>query len=227
MAGSIEVVRRIADAPDMAARKRFRGYKGEAEKAIRKGEVEDDEALRRMMWHWKTWQYNHEKVSPSYYHSYLRSAEDLRCSADDVERFVLALEEFRHGLMFGEKAGYFVSALINGGEETDYVIHTKHLDFLLNHLGFMNRKNVIVNGDVGSHLGDDMTGGSITVNGDAGDWIGSGIRGGKISVKGNAGRFVGHVIVNGDIELEGDYMSLAHQRAGGRIYHKGKLIAGE
>jgi len=54
----------------------------------------------------------------------------------------------------------------------------------------MKGGEVVVNGNVGMHLGEKMTGGKITVNGDAGGWAGSDMKNGSIEIHGNAGDYL-------------------------------------
>ena len=59
-------------------------------------------------------------------------------------------------------------------------------------IGFrMSSGHVIVDGDVGMHLGEEMSGGSIVVSGNAGSWAGSQMKAGTIEIKGNAGDYIG------------------------------------
>jgi len=59
-------------------------------------------------------------------------------------------------------------------------------------IGFrMSMGQVIVDGDVGMHLGEEMSGGSIAVSGNAGSWAGSQMKDGTIEIKGNAGNYIG------------------------------------
>ena len=59
-------------------------------------------------------------------------------------------------------------------------------------IGFrMSMGQVIVDGDVGMHLGEEMSGGGITVSGNAGSWAASQMKGGTIEIKGNAGDYIG------------------------------------
>jgi formylmethanofuran dehydrogenase subunit C len=51
--------------------------------------------------------------------------------------------------------------------------------------------SVIIEGNAGMYLGEEMAGGSIVVAGDAGSWLGMKMKGGQIEVKGNAGDYVG------------------------------------
>ena len=55
----------------------------------------------------------------------------------------------------------------------------------------MSMGQVIVDGDVGMHLGEEMSGGSIVVSGNAGSWAGSQMKDGTIEIKGNAGNYIG------------------------------------
>jgi formylmethanofuran dehydrogenase subunit C len=59
-------------------------------------------------------------------------------------------------------------------------------------IGFrMSMGEVIVDGDVGMHLGEEMKGGNIVVSGNADSWAGSQMKDGKIEIKGNAGDYIG------------------------------------
>jgi formylmethanofuran dehydrogenase subunit C len=55
----------------------------------------------------------------------------------------------------------------------------------------MKRGEMTINGDAGSHLGEEMKGGKITVHGNAGGWVGSMMVGGIIEIHGNAGDYLG------------------------------------
>ncbi|MGB9959905.1 MAG: formylmethanofuran dehydrogenase subunit C [Candidatus Bathyarchaeales archaeon] len=82
---------------------------------------------------------------------------------------------------------------------------------------------IVINGDVGMHLGEEMTGGKITVYGNAGGWAGSMMKGGVIEIHGNAGDYLGapyrgknegmkggKIIVHGNVGRE----TGAHMRKG-------------
>jgi formylmethanofuran dehydrogenase subunit C len=55
----------------------------------------------------------------------------------------------------------------------------------------MTQGEIIVNGNVGMHLGKKMSGGKIVVNGNAEGWAGSEMKGGLIEIKGDAGDYLG------------------------------------
>ena len=76
----------------------------------------------------------------------------------------------------------------------------------------MTSGEIVVNGNVGMHLGEKMAGGKITVKGDTAGWAGSGMKGGFIEILGNAGDYLaspyrgssvgmskGKIIVHGNV----------------------------
>lgn len=76
----------------------------------------------------------------------------------------------------------------------------------------MKNGEIVINGNVGMHLGEKMAGGKITVNGDAGQWAGSSMKKGLIEIHGNAGDYLaspyrgstegmkgGKIIVDGNV----------------------------
>jgi formylmethanofuran dehydrogenase subunit C len=86
---------------------------------------------------------------------------------------------------------------------------------------------VTINGNVGDETGREMNDGNIAVKGNAGNLLGNGMRGGTIVVDGDAGSDVGIYMRGGEIHLMGDFTSIGDNVRGGRIYHKGKVIAGK
>jgi formylmethanofuran dehydrogenase subunit C len=226
MAGRIVTERKNKmDTPALAIGGRFGKFGPEEEKASRKAEVKETEAVRQMK---EVWKLNPDyNGNVAYYGCILAAIKDLRFTAKDVEKFSLALVEFQFEDKFYWKAGLFLSALINSGEDSDYMIHTQHLAVLPRWLGYKNEKNIIVNGNAGDCVGERMKGGRITVKGNAGGWVGNEMKGGSIIVNGNAACTVGYRMKGGEIWLEGDYESLTRYIDWGRIYHKGRLIAGE
>ena len=55
----------------------------------------------------------------------------------------------------------------------------------------MTQGEIVINGNVGMHLGKKMSGGKIVVNGNTEGWTGSQMKGGLIEIKGNAGAYLG------------------------------------
>jgi formylmethanofuran dehydrogenase subunit C len=54
----------------------------------------------------------------------------------------------------------------------------------------MKNGEIVINGNVGMHLGEKMAGGKITVNGNAAQWAGSSMKNGLIEVHGDAGDYL-------------------------------------
>jgi formylmethanofuran dehydrogenase subunit C len=80
----------------------------------------------------------------------------------------------------------------NNPSEEELIINVEGNVNKVRNIGFrMAKGKVIVDGDVGMHLGEEMSGGNIIVSGNAGSWVGSQMRGGTIEIKGNAGNYIG------------------------------------
>ena len=236
------------------ANSRFDRYRTEPSHEVRRTDVKEDKTLAQLKEAFRNFNFETKGKEKSdkdiafNYEKALLLVKTLNYNARDIENFGIAILEFRDYPEFGFCAGIFLSALINNGSERDYVINTKafgdHVE--IHCFGFRNTKNIIVNGGLGVSIGDFMESGSIVINGNAGISIGQQMKdgiitingnarvyvgfymeGGKVIVNGNAGKGVGHVITGGEIHLNGTYESISELICGGRIYHKGKLIAGK
>ena len=241
----------VPNAPALAMAKGFKGYKPEEEKIVRKAEVVEDEALKQLKDAFRKLKYRSSTSNglhlarEALYWKALEGIMQIGYSASNIERFSLALAEFQNEKLFGQKAGFLLSALMNNAEASDFVIHTRHLQLPPDYLGYKNTKNITVKGNINDHVGDSMKGGTITVEGDARDWVGSNIHGGAIIVKGNAGRvlglemkggsitvegnagdMLGWDMKGGEIHVEGGIENTAHFIEHGKIFHKGRLIVG-
>ncbi len=244
-----KVGRRTRITPELAADRIFDRYKKEERHDARKTDVKEDEALIQLKEAWGKFQWIEDRnfsimPYPHNYKAMCKLIKNLKYSAEDVEKFSLALCEFEHEEYFGTKAGLFLSALVNKGKDKNYVLHLNHLTKKVYGLGYQNTKHVIVNGDVDSNLGAEMKGGCITLNGNAEIFVGSGIKrgkiivngnvthnlaeymeGGKIIINGNAGFEIGNFMNGGELHLNGEYEEVKYGSVlGGKIFHKGKLI---
>jgi len=241
MTEAVATERKIRVPPVVAFGGKFGRYKPEQEKEVRKVQITEDEVLKQLKDAWR-------RYGPGFfgysYETALKAVREISYSAADVENFCIALAEFQDEKHFSERAGYFLSALINNGKDSDYVIHTRYLGKELSQLGYKNTKNIVVNGNAGDWAGLQMGGGSITVNGNANARLGEGMRGGtiivngnvgphagssmeggSITVNGNAGYYVGYHMIGGTIILNGGVNSaVGIDIPGGKIYLNGKLI---
>ena len=198
--------RKVPDA--LALGSKFDNYKPEEEKEVRNVEVKEHEVLKQLKDAWG----RHKATSlitphrpPSYgYEQALETVRNLSYSAADVEKFSLVLAEFQDEENFPNRAGAFLSALINNGKDTDYIIHTQHLGKKIHSIGRANTKRITVNGAVGNTIGSEMKSGSITVNGDVGYAVGEAMECGKITVNGDAGYGVGWGMEGGIIIVNGN-----------------------
>ncbi len=76
----------------------------------------------------------------------------------------------------------------------------------------MKTGEIVINGNVGMHLGEKMAGGKITVNGNAGQWAGSAMKKGSIDIHGNAGDY-----------LASPYRGVSEGMKGGKIVVDGNV----
>ena len=141
--------------------------------------------------------------------------------------------------------GTYLAALINKSADTHHVLHLQSQPEPLYFIGYKlpEGKRLTVYGNVGWHFGDGNQG-ELALNGSAQEFLGMD-NWGKITVYGNGGntlgiRNAGLIIVNGnagsiwganrgEIHLNGDYVWITKRPCvlDGKIYHRGKLIAGE
>jgi formylmethanofuran dehydrogenase subunit C len=133
-----------------------------------------------------------------------RALSKLGIGAKDIFRLSVTIERFEQEKEFSKKAGSFLSMLVDRCEESDIVIQTSHLSKPIDKLGFMNKRDILIDGDAGKNLGWGMESGSIRVTGDAGDFPGYRMRGGSIEIAGNAGVHVGKEMEGGSITVNGD-----------------------
>ena len=93
-------------------------------------------------------------------------------------------------------------------------------------IGFrMTKGTIIVDGNVGMHLGEEMSGGDIIVTGNADSWVGSQMSGGTIEIKGNSGDYIG-AAYRGSTKGMKDGKVIIHGNAGHEVgcYMNGGLI---
>jgi formylmethanofuran dehydrogenase subunit C len=67
----------------------------------------------------------------------------------------------------------------------------------------MKTGEIIINGNIGMHLGEKMSGGKITVNGNAGQWAGAEMKGGLIEIHGNANDYLASPYRGSDVGMKG------------------------
>lgn len=241
---------------DLRAEDLFDGLKKEMEEKIKRPEIKTNKNLEFIIGKFeKIVDLHINCFDDEDYRKINRLFENESFYSKDIEMFSLLLQKYQKREFFSENAGIYLSCLINRCIEDRIRLNTHGLEYNINNIGARNvNKIILVRGDIGSDIGDEMTGGEIIVNGNAGNFVGCFLSGGKIKifgscgnglgnsmdggvirVKGNAGKEVGNNMRGGTIYLNGDYKSLADDydsgvddyMSGGDIYHKGKLIVKE
>ncbi len=181
----------------------FRRYKLEPQQQVRKQQIGENQTIKTIRGAWKQCGVGSRTGVIRFYQKAYRLLRKIEYTAKDVERFSIVLAELQDDKEFGFRAGIFLSALINNCKEEEFVIFTNHLSKMVNYLGFSNRKNITVQGNVGGLLGNEMRTGKITVNGNARMSVAPFMRGGEIHI-------------NGEIDSVSEYI------ADGIIYQNGK-----
>jgi formylmethanofuran dehydrogenase subunit C len=89
----------------------------------------------------------------------------------------------------------------------------------------MKEGEIVVNGNIGMHLGEKMSGGKITVNGDAGQWAGAELKGGLIEIHGNASDYLASPYRGSDAGMRGGKI-VVHGNVGSDsgVFMKGGVI---
>ena len=211
------------------ARRKFGGYKPETPKAIREAKVKENEPLRNMKVLFENLlAYKAERTSPmeperltqpqitNLGYGYVFPKIDFPYSSSDVALFCIALAEFEGREEFPDKAGIFLSALVNKGRDSEYRLPVSHLQEPLYDLGFRNSKRVIVEGDAAWYAGGYMESGIVIITGNADTLAGYEMRGGHLVIKGDA-EGAGCQMRGGTVEVEGTLGRVEEGATGGRI----------
>jgi hypothetical protein len=190
--------------PAMAASKRFRGYKDEDEKAVRKTDVKPDKAFRRKMEMIQricsidhldqdiydrldfAWEDDGVSIYLSVVHEMYR--ERLFLTPRDLQVLCLCLSELDTRL--SSNVGMAISASINNGSDDEYYLHLPAEDRTVDCLLYLNIKKVRIAGDVGDEF-TVMNKGIVELEGNGGKHMGRGMSSGKIIISGNVGGFLG------------------------------------
>ena len=194
----------------------FGKFKPEQEKIVRRAVVAGNPTVKKLLGIWRGlgdvsdfFQDGYVEGLDQLYSEALGCLKGVKHSPSDIAQFSLELKAFEGELSFEEKAGIFLSALINTCKAKSFTIITENLDNPPACLGYLNRRrNILVKGSVGMYLGEGMIGGEITVTGRADSFVGEDMSGGILRIEGECG----------------DMRENASGIQGGDIYYKGKLI---
>lgn len=182
------------------ASRRFARYKKEDASATRETQAKD-RVMEQLEKAWKG--FRRDDIGDYVYETAVSLVEGIGYGSDDVTKFCLALERFQGERLFGHKAGLFISALVNCGNDGSYHLPLDHLE-RIDFIGSMNSKDITIEGDVGNDLGNRMKGGEIRLVGNALAMAGSSMEGGRIIIEGDVLGSVGDEMKDGEIIVEGD-----------------------
>jgi hypothetical protein len=198
----------------------FKRYGAESQRpGSRLPEVLVDDGARRLGDAFRNFAYGRTDDPVDSFPRFLEAVRSLDKSPGAVE--VFSMSAFEDSFISLEKAGLFLSALVNSGGDA-YVLRPH--GFQLNSLGYLNTKDVTIHGDAGSSLGAHMLAGCITLLGSAGHGAGVMMEGGRIRISGDAGRLLGFGRKGGEIHVGGRIEDLTDVRGSDGVFHKGKPI---
>ncbi len=148
-------------------------------------------------------------------------------TSTDISRFLILLQSKEHEYEYISDAGIFISALINKDykkkkSKEKYLIPTLHFDKKINFLCYENNgANVYITGSVGSHTCMRMRSGKVIIDGDAGFELGEQMQGGIIYLKGiNEPASVGDLMSGGTIYIDKGPVYVSSRRKYGKIFEK-------
>jgi hypothetical protein len=213
---SVSRCRRSKDLTQIAASKRFRGYRREEGKAER--QAEQSGAIKAFAPLWESIRltdnedYRLDNVDEEFARV-LRAFRGIRFTAAHIEEISAMLHvldpETDYELYFNDKAGLFLSAAVETSPDRSFTIHTEALREPPNFLGCFNRKKVKVLGDAGAHVGFGMTEGTIQISGNAA-LVADNLKGGLISIEGDALDWVGNYMSGGVVAVKGCLRGAMH-----------------
>ncbi len=214
--------RRISRA---ATSSRFGGFKAETEKQIRNSHVQSDSVQELIFSKWKEF-----KGSARYdwedYPKLVVLLNGIGATPKDVEMFSLALAQIEDEQGFYQKAGLFLSALVNTSHDMEFVIHTTHLKNPIDYLGYHNKKRLTIEGHAGGWAGGHMSKGAFIVNGNSGWFTCHDMESGYAEIQGNVGissasrAAGGAIIIHGDASASSEHC-FADDLRGGLVILKG------
>ena len=182
---------------------------------------------------------------------YVLNTAPFPLTAQDIEYFSLSLDHSTSDdFMSSIYTGIFLTECVQRCVEDRITIHTHHIGDL-RCLGYGNQnKHIVIEGNAGDEVAKEMLSGIVEVKGNVNGQSGALMRGGELIVRGDAlgsdlcnnmfggiVRIYGNVkdfgvnwnMRGGEIYIEGECLDLSKKidpLCKGRIYHKGKLIAG-
>jgi formylmethanofuran dehydrogenase subunit C len=250
----MELKSRIGDTSEAAASRKFGRYKDFEESAQRR-HVRAGSAVAALLEGFE--RIPQQLSARLDYERMLRVVSGITYSSKDVEEFAVIAARYSEKMPLGLFLSAAINVCADSdytleleGREPGHIGYrnTKNVTVIgsvfVNSGEEMESGTLHVRGNALGWIGERMSGGTITIDGDAGFCVGPWMEGGKIVINGKAGHNIGTkmkngiIIVNGEIPTDydaEDWHGLSAQArylpgcgmSGGRIFHKGVLIAGK
>ena len=148
-------------------------------------------------------------------------------TSSDISSFLILLKSREHEYPHISDSGLFISALINKNYNKNkskerYTIPVLHFDKKIDFLCYENNgATVYITGSVGSHTCMRMRYGKVIIDGDAGFDLGEQMQGGIIYLKGiNEPASVGDLMTGGTIYIDKGPVCVSRRRKSGKIFEK-------
>lgn len=118
--------------------------------------------------------------------------------------------------------GIFLSALVQRGKGKKFTVHTGQLDMPPDYLGYHNKKDLTVVGDVGREFLNGMRCGNVRVRGNVGEYMCHHMQLGTVLVEGNVKGAVGMEMLAGRVEIFGHVPDSPACNSGGIVHVLGR-----
>ena len=144
-------------------------------------------------------------IPPKNYYLTIKDKLPAVSTADEIKEFNIMLNKYEDIFGFEQKAGLFISGLINNCNEKNITIITNHIEKPIDYLAaFTKYKNITIEGSVGFKFGMGMQCSTATVNGNAHWCLGYLIEKTSITINGNVGGYLGDYMHSGTINVYGN-----------------------
>ncbi len=152
-------------APALSAAKRFGRYTPEAEGRLRELQNSGNRVQDALHAAWHECA-GRDGTGDERYFWATSALQYALYSPADVEAFSVAMCGFGEP-GFPSMAGYYLSALVNGGPPGAYTLHATSSGRMIDHLGYWNSKDLLVKGPAGLSAGEEMPAGNLVIEGGA------------------------------------------------------------
>ena len=202
----------------------FGRYKPESEHSVNIPDIREDKTLKRLVGAFQCFMLSEPEPRAEREYDQAHSIIfPLRSNyaAKDITTFSIAFAKFQNMVFFEDRAGPFISALIDNCADKEITIITEHLAQMLNYFGYYDIKHVVIKGSIGESCCP-FNLGTVDIEGHVGHQCGLKNKA-TINIKGNTGTIFGYGN-KGKLNVGGRIGSLGGDIGTGDIYESGKQI---